>query len=321
MSWKLALAPVALWAGCALAHGATVALDLRAAATVRGKDVLLGDVASIEGADARQRQALLAVRLGAAPLAGYAQDFSRAAIEAAVLARPPAAGLVLDWRGAARVIVRRAGALVAGNELVDVARKGIAARFGGEYDEIELTPVGKVADVQVADGRLELRPRETAGPLRPRTTAWIDVLVDGAVYRSVALPFQAKAWRTVALTRRTLPADAQVGADDVRLARQEVLALPGQPAPAPALGEHWRLRTAVAEGEVLLRERLVPAGAIRRGDRVTLLVTAGAIRIESVAVAQEDGVMGGLLQVLPAGGNTAVKARVIGTHLVAIDEN
>ncbi|WEF32842.1 flagellar basal body P-ring formation chaperone FlgA [Pseudoduganella chitinolytica] len=321
MSWKLALAPLALWAGCALAQGATVALDLRAAATVRGKDVLLADVAAIEGADARQRQALGAVRLGPAPLVGYAQDFSRAAIEAAVLARPLAAGLVLDWRGAARVIVRRAGTLVAGSELADVARKGLAARYGREYDEIELTPVGTVTDVQVADGRLELRPRETAGPLRPRTTAWIDVLVDGAVYRSVALPMQAKAWRTVALARRSLPVDAQVGADDVRLVRQEVLALAGQPAAAPAVGEHWRLRTAVAEGEVLLREQLVPTGAIRRGDRVTLLVTAGAIRIESAAVAQEDGVAGAVLRVLPAGGEAVVKARVIGTHLVAMDEN
>lgn len=321
MKWHLAVAPWALWACCTLAHGATVSLDLRATALVRSKDVVLADVAVIEGGDMRQRQALGAIRIGAAPLAGYAEDFSRATVAAAVLARQVGSGLTLDWRGAQRVLVRRAAGLVAGTELVEFARKSIDARFARQYEQLELTPVGVVPDVQVAEGRQELRLREAGGPLRARMTAWVDVLVDGALYRTVALPFQARAWSTVALARRALPADAVIGAEDVRLARQEVLALAGQPAPAPVAGEQWRLRAAVGEGDVLLREQLVAAGAVRRGDRVRLRVDAGAIRIESAAVAQEDGVMGGLVRVLPAGGETAVKARVIGTNLVAIDEN
>lgn len=321
MKVNQAVALWALWACCTLAHGATVALDLRATALVRGKDVTLADVAVIDGADARQRQALAAVRVGAAPLAGYAEEFSRAAIEAAVLARQVGAGLTLDWRGANSVVVRRAAALVTSNDLVNVARKSLETRFAHQYGELELTPVGVVADVQVAEGRLELRPRETGAALRSRVTAWVDVLVDGALYRTVALPFQARAWSTVALARRALPADATVDAGDFQPARQEVLALAGQPAAMPAPGQHWRLRTAVGEGEVLLREQLLAAGGVRRGDRVRLQVNAGAIRIESAAVAQEDGVAGGQVRVLPAGGETAVKARVIGTNLVAIDEN
>jgi flagella basal body P-ring formation protein FlgA len=321
MKVNQAVALWALWACCTLAHGATVSLELHATALVRSKDVTLADVAVIEGADARQRQALAAVRVGAAPLAGYAEEFSRAAIEAALLARRVGVALALDWRGAKSVVVRRAAGLVASNDLLAVARKSLETRFARQYGEIELTPVGAVADVQVAEGRLELRPREASGPLRARTTAWVDVLVDGAVYRTVALPFQARAWSTVALAQRALPADAMVGADDFQPARQEVLALAGQPAALPAPGEHWRLRAAVAQGDVLLREHLLAAGTVRRGDRVRLQVNAGAIRIESAAVAQEDGVAGGLVRVLPAGGETAVKARVIGTNLVAIEEN
>ncbi|WUR12447.1 flagellar basal body P-ring formation chaperone FlgA [[Empedobacter] haloabium] len=321
MKFNQAVALWALWACCTLAHGATVSLDLRASALVRGKDVTLADLAVIEGADARQRQALAVTRVGAAPLAGYAEEFGRAAIEAVVLARQVGAGLTLDWRGANSVVVRRAVGLVTSSDLVNVARKSLETRFAHQYGELELTPVGAMADVQVAEGRLELRPRETGAPLRSRVMVWVDVLVDGALYRTVALPFQARAWSTVALARRALPADATVDTGDFRPARREVQALAGQPAAMPAPSQHWRLRTAVGEGEVLLREQLLAAGAVRRGDRVRLQVNAGAIRIESAAVAQEDGVAGGEVRVLPAGGEAAVKARVIGTNLVAIDEN
>jgi len=311
------MALCALWGVCALAQGAR--LELREAALVQGNAVVLADVAAIEGADVRQRQLLAAVRIGAAPLAGYAEAFSRAAIEAALRSQPGLVGMQLDWRGADQVVVRRASRLVNGAELGAAARQRIEALHGPQYEQLELTQLAGVTDVQVPEGTVVLRPREAAGALRQRTAVWIDVLVDGAVYRSVAVPFQVRAWRAVPVALRALAADSVANARDFRLARQDVLALAGVPATVPGQHEQLRLRAAVAEGAVLLREQVVPAGAVRRGDRVTLVVTGGAIRIESVAVAQEDGSAGALLRVVPAGGGEAVKARVLGPGLVAID--
>jgi len=312
------LAPWALLVCCALAQAGVVRLDLRAAALVQGRTVLLGDVAGIDGVEPRQRAALAALRVGTAPLAGYVEELDRATIEAAL--RSNAAGFAWqpEWQGAERVLVRRSSRMVDGTTLADAARRHLGALFGRQYEELELTPHGAAADVQVPEGVLALRGRDVAGGLRQRTTVWVDVLVDGAVYRSVTVPFDARGWRQVPVARHDLPADALAQRADFTVTRQDVLALAGPAAAAPAEGSRVRLREAVPAGQVLLQRQVVAADAIRRGDRVTLVLASAGMRIEAAAVAQEDGAVGGMLRVMPASGGEAVRARAVGPGLVEI---
>lgn len=320
MWYRRMLALWALLACCTLAQGGVVRLDLQPAALVQGRAVLLGDVAGIDGVDARQREALAVLRVGTAPLAGYAEELNRAAIEAAL--RSSTAGFAWQpvWQGAERVLVRRSSRIVAGAELAGTARRHLESLFGRQYEELELTPHGAIADVQVPEGGLVLRARDVAGTLRQRTTVWVDVLLDGAVYRSVTVPFDVRGWRRVPVARRDLPAEGLAQAADFTVARHDVLALAGPAAALPNEGSRLRLREPVAAGQVLLGRHVVAAGAIRRGDRVTLVLATAGIRIESAAVAQEDGTAGGMLRVLPAGGGEAVSARAVGPGLVAIGE-
>ena len=312
------LALCALLACCAPAQAGVLRLDLHPAALVRDRAVLLGDVADIEGVEPRQRAVLAALRVGTAPLAGYVEELNRAAIEGAL--RSSAAGFAWqpDWQGAERVLVRRSSRMVAGAELATAARRLLEGLFGRQYEQLELTQHGAVADVQVPEGVLALRGRDVAGGLRQRTTVWVDVLLDGAVYRAVTVPFDARGWRQVEVARRDLPADAQAQAADFAVTRQDVLALPAPAAAAPAEGARIRLREPVLAGQVLLQRHVVAADGIRRGDRVTLVLTSAGIRIESAAVAQEDGAVGGIVRVLPANGGEAVRARAVGPGLVAI---
>jgi flagella basal body P-ring formation protein FlgA len=312
MKWWLAL----LWLCCGAACAAAV--ELHASALVRGRVVTLGDVARIDG-DGAAARALAAARIGNAPLAGYTEEYSRAAIEMALRAQPATAALRIDWRGAERVMVRRATKVVAGAELNDVARQRIAALHGVAYERLELTPLGAPADVQVPEGDVVLRAREVPVTLRQRTAVWVDVLVDGAVYRSVTVPFQVQAWSSVLVARRALARDTQATQADFDVARRDVL---GLAAAAAAVPERWsglRLKEALDEGQVLLRTHVVPAGSVRRGDRLTLVVDEGGVRIESAAVAQDDGATGALVRVKPAGSTETVAARVVAAGVVAIE--
>ncbi|SDF64477.1 flagella basal body P-ring formation protein FlgA [Massilia sp. PDC64] len=301
---------------CAAAHAAPVALDLRPAALVHGKTVLLGDVAGIDAPPATAAR-LAALQVAAAPLPGYPETLSRAALEAALLAQPVFQDVVPAWRGAERVEVRRAGAAIDGADIAAAARRMLEAAYGNRYAKLELTPVGTVRDVQVPEGLLALRPRAAAA-LHARTTVWVDVLVDGAVVRSATVPFQVRAWNPVWVARRPLPADAPLAQGDFRSELQDVLGLAAAPA-APTDWSGMRLRAPLADGEVLAARSVVPAGAVRRGDRVRLVVDAAPLRIETAAVAQEDGMAGARVRVMPAAGGEAVAARVVGPGVVAIE--
>lgn len=314
---------LALLAACATAQAAPVGLELRPEALVRGPSVRLGDVAAIDAAssDAAGVRRLAALPVGGAPLAGYPATFSRAALAAALVGQAGFAGLSPAWRGAERVVVRRAAALVDGAALQAVAQRRLEALYGARHARLELTPLGVPAAVQAPEGVLALRARDAAVPLAARTTVWVDVLVDGALVRSVTVPFQVRAWNPVLVARRDLAAGAALAAADLRSEQRDVLApaAGGPPAAAPASWDGVRLAGALAEGEVLAARQLVPAGAVRRGDRVRLLVQDAALRIETAAVAQEDGVSGARVRVLPASGSEAVAARVLGHGVVAIE--
>jgi len=311
---------LALLVACGAAQATPVILELRPDALVRGQAVRLGDIASIDAVPATARR-LAALQVGSAPLAGYPATLGRAALDAALAGQAGFAGLTPAWRGAERVVVRRAALQVDGAALQAVARLRLEALHGARHARLELTPLGTIPDVQAPEGALALRPRDAAVPLGARTTVWIDVLVDGALVRSVTVPFQVRAWRPVLVARRDLAAGAPLGAADLRSEERDVLALGQRAAPAVA-APSWdgvRLAAALAEGDVLSAHHLVPAGAVRRGDRVKLLVRDAALRIETAAVVQEDGIAGARVRVLPASGSEAVAARVIGQGLVAIE--
>lgn len=300
-----------------LVHGAPVGLDLRAEALVHGNAVRLGDVAIIDAEPDTARR-LAALRVANAPLAGYADSLSRAALEAALRTQPAFAWLAPTWAGAARVVVRRASSTVAGERLRAAAQHHLESTHGARYARLELTALGSVADVQVPEGVLALRARAVA-TLQARTAVWIDLLVDGALVRSAVVPFQARAWDAVPVARRDLAADALLAQSDVRLEQRDLLALASAPAAAAAAREGARLGIAVAAGDVLPARAMVPAGAVRRGDRVRLLVHDAGVRIETMAVAQEDAGAGAPVRVMPAAANVAVSARVVGQGLVAIE--
>jgi flagella basal body P-ring formation protein FlgA len=302
---------------CAAAQGAPVGLDLHPDVLVRGKAVRLGDVAAI-GALPAEAGRLAGLQVGVAPMAGYTETFSRSALEAALRSQAVFSNITLEWHGAERVVVRRAGTIIDGTALADAARHMLQSTYGARYAQLELTPVGIAADVQVPDGVVAVRAREKSTVLRQRTTVWVDVLVDGAVVRSAAVPFQVRALNTVLVARRPLPADAALAPDDFRSERLDVLALATAPAPAPVSWNGLRLMAALAEGDVLPARSVVPAGAVRRGDRVRLVVDDAALRIETAAVAQEDGIAGARVRVMPVAGGEAVVARVMGQGVVAI---
>jgi flagella basal body P-ring formation protein FlgA len=303
-------------AACAAAPAPrTLAVELRADVQVAGGAVALGDVALLDANDPGAAR-LAAVRLGTTPRVGYVERFTRAQIAQAVRRQSDVAAIA--WSGAESVVVRGQSHEVGADALASAAIDAVRAEFGVANPGLEVRLAAQPAPLEVPNGRLELRARRVSGTvLAKRMAQWVDVLVDGAVYRSAVVQLAVSQQRRVYVARRALEQGAWAGPADFTVSDANAAGLAAV-AVGPAL-EPFRLRAALKEGQVLAAGAMLNEGKILRGDSVRIIVRNGQIGIEAGAVALAEAGPGQQLAVRPNGGGDPLTGRVSQAGTVIIE--
>ncbi|KQQ96179.1 flagellar basal body P-ring formation chaperone FlgA [Massilia sp. Leaf139] len=284
----------------------TMALELRAEAQVAGVGIALGNVAILDTGHPGAAR-LAALHLGKTPRVGYVERFTRAQIAQAVRRQSDVEAIA--WTGADSVAVRAQSHAVGTDALAAAAIDAVRAEYGAAHPGLEVRLAGQLAPLEVPDGRLELRARRVSGTvLNKRMTQWLDVLVDGAVYRSAVVPLAVSQQRQVYMARRALEQGAWVGPADFTVSDANVAGLAAA-AVDPAL-QPFRLRTPLKEGQVLAAGAMLNEGKILRGDSVRIIVRNGQIGIEAGAVALAEAGPGQQLAVRPNGASETLTGRV-----------
>ncbi len=296
--------------------GAGVSVELRAEVLLDHARIALADVAVIH-ADAAQAAPLAAIDLGSAPRVGYVERFSRAQVEQAIRRTTANAGPI-RWSGATAVAVRTEVQTVTAQALSDAAVSALRRHFGGVGGNTAISVDAPPADVLVPVGQVALRPR--ALPARPehgRSPVWIDVLVNGAMYRSVVVQLAVSVRRQAYLARHDIEAGSLVTAADFELVEADVAgtdALAAQPPLAP-----FRAARALRAGQPLTGAAMLAGGTVLRGDPVRLTIHAGAIGIDTAGVAMDDARPGQQVRVRPSGSQDIVTGRLAPSGAVIID--
>ncbi|MTV41449.1 flagellar basal body P-ring formation chaperone FlgA [Duganella radicis] len=311
----------ALLGTAAPALAGQVTLELRPEVLLQHAGVRLGDLALVQAEDARLRQAFAGAVLGAAPLAGQVELRTRAELEQALRGQALALGQDIVWRGAAAVKIRSASQVLDRGQLLDAARRQLQQELGADGVRLETHLASALPDMAAPAGALSYRARLVDGRrLRPRMAVWVDVLAEGAVYRSVVVPLAVSAYRSVYVARQPLAAGDRIGAGDFDEREEEVAHLPQAPLAHGALADGGRVREAMAAGQVASLQQVAPAGTLLRGDRVRLMTSAAGISVEVGAYAQADAAAGQLVRVRPENSKEWVMARVMAPGLVRLEE-
>ena len=310
------------WLCCLPAAGSTplLTLELRREVMVERPLVLLGDLAVIESDDAALRQVVARIVVGKAPLVGYVEQRSRAYLESLLRGQAPAAGVEIAWRGAQRVAYRAQSQRLDTDAVVEAARQQVLASLGPQYERVEVSLAAALPELTAPCGELEYRarPLEKAQP-RQRVAVWVDVVVQGLVYRSIVVPLTLRAYQQVYVAQRDVAAGELAGAAAFALQQQEVGGLAAAPLPPGELHGQGRMRHALARGQVLTAPDFVPEGSVLRGDKVRLVAQGGGIEVAVTAVVQADATQGQQVQVRPERSKETVTATVLSSGVVRID--
>jgi flagella basal body P-ring formation protein FlgA len=293
-----------------------LAVELRAEVLLDHARIALADVAVIHAA-AAQAATLADIELGHAPRVGYVERFSRGQIEQAIRRTTANAGPI-RWSGATAVAVRTQVQTVTAQALTETATSALRRHLAGVDGRTTVSFDAPPADVQVPVGQVELRPR--ALPARPehgRAPVWIDVLVNGAMYRSVVVPLAVSVRRQAYLARHDIDAGSLVTTDDFEVADADVAGIDALAARQPLVP--FRAAHALRAGQPLTDAAMLAGGTVMRGDQVRLTIRTGAIGIDTAGVAMDDARPGQPVRVRPSGSQDVVTGHLGPSGAVIID--
>jgi flagella basal body P-ring formation protein FlgA len=280
-----------------------VRVALHPHAVVTGPQVLLGEVAALDGA-AADVASLSRLPVAASPRAGIVRHLRVEEVDAALRRVRKESGVQLG--GAAETSVTAAVRTIEGSELADQALA--ALRQLPEAAGMSLEPGGPVASLEVPAREFSLRARQIdAATLAPRMTVWVDVLVDGRVYRSAQVPVAVTDERTVLVALADMAAGDELVAARFETVRRNVAGARAAPLAAGKLQAGLRLARRLRAGEVLGQDCLALADAVMAGDRVRVLSRESGLLIEMVGTVVHGGVPGQAVDVRVAHSGQALK--------------
>lgn len=310
---------------CATAAGAEtpgVVLVFADHAVVDGADIRLGDVASIRTADSDLRAQLEKLRLAPAPVASIPRRLRSDAITQ--LVERTVTRVALTAQGARQIAVERRTVVYPATRQIEQARQYLLQRLHEQYPalgQVDIAAVGDLPDLSLPAGAIDARPRPLQGNgLAKRVCVWLDLRVDGKTYRSVPVWLSVAAHGPALVARHAIKPRESVQPSDFVQEDRDVAEL-GSPAlttVADLAGQ--RARTFIPAGAIAQRKDFEPNPSVRADETVDVRVTAGAIVIETQAVAEEDGRVGDTVRVRNPITASIFTARVVGDKLVAITE-
>lgn len=299
---------------------AAVTVRLSAESVVSAEEILLEDVATIEGDEPLARR-LRQVRLGPAPPPGVTHRLDPGSLRLRLREPGLDPGKVLVV-GPEEMRVTRAFQLLTGSAVVEAAAREARERLsaldprGGPW---AVVPLAAPPDLRVPTGTLELAVR-VQEPKPPVTllAAMVAARVDGREYRAVPVALRVGRYESVVVAVRALGPGAELAAADFRLEARSSTELPRGALASLADPARVELTRPVKPGEVMTQAVLRPRLAIKRGEMVTVLLDGRGFRIRAQGRAESDGRHGEAIRVMNLSSRREVLARVEGPGLVRI---
>lgn len=282
-------------------------VSLRESALTPGPRILLADV--VVEPDALDGE-LASLDLGRAPAPGFARTLRREEIERRI------GRDALALAGPDVVVVRTETERISGDRIAEEAERALATVLPADGDtRIEM--VRRPSDVVVPRGRrgVALEARLDGRRVGSTATVSVDVLVDGSLRQSVPVRFRVRRFEERAFLARDLERGERLAAEDIVVRRVEA-GRAAAPDPADLVG--LAARRPLRAGAPLAAGDFERPLLVRRRQVVSMVFERGALRVEAIGRALDDGAEGDVVRVENVETGKIVHGTVAGDGLVRV---
>jgi flagella basal body P-ring formation protein FlgA len=303
------------------------ALEAGQAATIRvyerteieGSEVMLGQIAEIEGSDPRWVQHLKNIVIGRAPLPGKTRQYDQRYLEMRLkMHHVDLSAVVLEVPQLVEVV--RSHLMVHDKEIKQIVSEFILRNISHDNKTVRIKEIRVPQRVILPKGRIAY---QVAAPRRPQLMGKCSFTIDFSVNGHV----EEKVWATatieirgpVVVTRKPLGRYKPITEDDIELQTMDLSDLSGDVITDPAVVLGKRMRRAVG-AQIPLRADLIELPPlVKRGDLVMIVAESNGLKITTLGEVKKKGRLGERIPVANMDSKKILHARVIDANTVQVD--
>ncbi|MEJ2729203.1 MAG: flagellar basal body P-ring formation chaperone FlgA [Deltaproteobacteria bacterium] len=286
---------------------------------IDGDDVLLGQIAAIEGSDARWIQQLRDIVIGRAPLPGQTRRYDRHYLEmrlkqhdvdlsAVVLAVPQ------------NVEVARSAVIIEEQELRQMVSDFILRNISRDNKTFRIKEIRVPKGVILPKGRVSYRvvaPRSRE--LMGKCPIAVDLSVNGQPQKKVWTTATIEILGPVVMTCKPLGRHKPITEDDIELQTMDLSDLPRDVIADPAAVLGKRTRRAIGAQTPLRADLIELPPLVKRGDLVTVIAESNGLKITTLGQVKKKGRLGERIPVVNMDSKKILYARVVDANTVKVD--
>ena len=309
-----------LWAWPAAVDAShSAVIRIHELAEIDGDEILLGQIADIEGGDLRWIQQLKGIVIGRAPLPGKARQYDRHYLEMRLKQHHVDLATVI-LKVPQVVEVTRSSVQVEEQELKQIVSDFIMRNISMENKTVRIKEIRVPHNVILPKGRVAYKvaaPRSSE--LMGKCSIAVDFSVNGHSQKKVWATATIEILGPVVVTRKPLGRHKPITEDDIELQTMDLSDLPAGVVNDPATVLGKRTRRAIGAQTPLRADLIELPPLVKRGDMVMIVAESNGLKITTLGQVKKRGRLGERIPVINMDSKKILYGRVIDSNTVKVD--
>jgi flagellar basal body P-ring formation protein FlgA len=304
-------------ASAAATSDAAIQIDFHTSSLVRGKDYTLGDIASVQSADADRERSLESLVLGRSPGLGSRMTLSPRSL--AMSLERLGIGEEARCEYPKRIYLEREVQDVDLEDLREAILDALNDALPFEPEEAVVDEIRLPRRLRLPGGEVsyttKLRfPRRGVGTVSFRT----EIVVDGHLADTVSGSLKLDRLVEVLTVVRSLVRGEPIGVGTCQLVEKHLSELRGAPLTSKDLRAALRAKRDLELGAVLTWSNAEKEILVRSNKPVRMLLNQAGLRISTVGKSRANGALGDVIEVTNAKSGRRVRGVVVGRQTVRV---
>jgi flagella basal body P-ring formation protein FlgA len=303
------------------------ALDANQAAAIRvyerveieGNEVMLGQIAVIEGSDTRWVQQLKNIVIGRAPLPGKARQYDQRYLEMRLkMHHVDLSAVILEVPQVVEVV--RSHVTVQEEEIKQIVSEFILRNISQGGKTVRIKEIRVPQSVILPKGRIAYKVAAPRSPeLMGKCSLAIDFSVNGHLQKKVWATATIEMLGPVVVTRKPLGRYKPITEDDIELQTMDLSGLPADVITDAGAVLGKRMQRAVGARIPLRADLIELPPLVKRGDLVMIIAESNGLKITTLGQVKKKGRLGERIPVTNMDSKKILHARVIDSNTVKVD--
>jgi flagella basal body P-ring formation protein FlgA len=286
---------------------------------IDGGEVLLGQIAEIEGSDVQLIRQLKDILIGKAPLPGKSRQYPQSYLIMRLKQYQIDLSTV-SLEAPEQIEVSRSCIKIQKQKIEEIVADYLLQNIPSDNKNIRIKEIRVPEEVVLSRGQISYKVTAANNqPLRGNCSVAVEFSVNGYDQKKIWATVAIEILSPVVVTRKPLGRYKPIGEDDIELKTMDVSDLPDDVITDPEAVLGMRTIRAIGAQVPLRADSVELPLLVKRGDLVVIIAESKGLKITTRGQVKKKGRLGEQIPVVNLDSNKVLYARVIDANTVKVD--